>query len=159
MVVLPRVSPLYTDPRSAPPGFFTVSAHAWAVASSCPLGCRSAAPECIGTETGEAWSEKDYSENMKTTITLCVAVLVSAVAVAGQAPDAYEPPRTAAGHPDLHGVWNFSSNVSMQRAQRFGDREFMTAEEVAQLRARLAAARNCDVVSPYTMCSCCSSIM
>lgn len=84
--------------------------------------------------------ETDYSENMKTTITLCFAVLVSSVAVAGQAPDAYEPPRTAAGHPDLHGVWNFSSNVSMQRPQRFGDREFMTAEEVAQLRARLAAA-------------------
>ena len=77
---------------------------------------------------------------MKTIITLCFAVLVSSVGVAGQAPDAYEPPRTAAGHPDLHGVWNFSSNVSMQRPQRFGDREFMTAEEVAQLRARLAAA-------------------
>jgi hypothetical protein len=84
--------------------------------------------------------EKDYSGLMKMTITaagMAVALLGSSAAFAGQE---YEPPRTASGHPDLQGVWNFSSNVPMQRPERFGDREFMTAEEVAQMRARLAAA-------------------
>ena len=77
---------------------------------------------------------------MKKVITLGLLVLSPTLALAGQAPENYEPPRTAAGHPQLQGVWNFSSNVSMQRAPRFGTREFMTEEEVAQLRARLAAA-------------------
>jgi len=76
---------------------------------------------------------------MKTVITLGLLVLAPTFALAGQAPD-YEAPRTEEGRPDLQGVWNFSSNVSMQRARRFGTREFMTEEEVAQLRARLAAA-------------------
>ncbi len=49
-------------------------------------------------------------------------------------------PRTEWGHPDLQGVWNFSSNVPLERPERFGDREFMTPGEVEELRARLAAA-------------------
>ena len=49
-------------------------------------------------------------------------------------------PRTEWGHPDLQGVWNFSSNVPLVRPERFGEREFMTPEEVEELRARLAAA-------------------
>ncbi len=49
-------------------------------------------------------------------------------------------PRTEWGHPDLQGVWNFSSNVPLARPERFGDREFMTPGEVEELRARLAAA-------------------
>ncbi len=76
---------------------------------------------------------------MKKVITLGLLVLAPALALAGQTPD-YKAPRTEEGRPDLQGVWNFSSNVSMQRARRFGTREFMTEEEVAQLRARLAAA-------------------
>ena len=76
---------------------------------------------------------------MKKAITLGLLILAPAFALAGQAPD-FEVPRTEGGQPDLQGVWNFSSNVSMQRPRRFGSREFMTDEEVAQLRARLAAA-------------------
>ncbi|MEQ8954467.1 MAG: hypothetical protein RL120_10060 [Gammaproteobacteria bacterium] len=52
----------------------------------------------------------------------------------------FEVPRTEWGHPDLQGVWNFSSNIPMQRPERFGDREFMTDEEVQALRDRLRAA-------------------
>lgn len=50
----------------------------------------------------------------------------------------YDVPRTQWGQPDLQGVWNFSSNVPMQRPERFGEREFMTEEEVAEMRARIA---------------------
>ena len=66
-----------------------------------------------------------------------IVLLVSAPALAA---DDFEAPRTEWGHPDLGGVWNFSSNVPLTRPERFGDREFMTPEEVGELRARLAAA-------------------
>ena len=70
---------------------------------------------------------------------MCGLLLVgSTPALAGQPPEDAEIPRNVWGQPDLAGVWNFSSNVPMQRSQRFGDREFMTAEEIAELQARLA---------------------
>lgn len=56
-----------------------------------------------------------------------------------QAADNFEVPRTQWGQPDLQGVWNFSSSVPMQRPEQYGDRQFMTDEEVVALRERLAA--------------------
>ena len=55
----------------------------------------------------------------------------------------YEVPRTEWGHPDLQGVWNFSSNTPMQRPSRYGTQEFLTAEQVEEAverQARAAAA-------------------
>ena len=52
----------------------------------------------------------------------------------------YEIPRTQWGHPDLQGVWNFSSNVPMQRPSTFGERQFLTEEEIDEAAARRAAA-------------------
>jgi len=72
-------------------------------------------------------------------VLLAMLVLSAAVVVTGQTPESYESARTASGHPDLQGIWNFSSNVPMQRPERFGDRQFMTDEEVAELRVLLAA--------------------
>ena len=43
----------------------------------------------------------------------------------------YTAPRTEWGQPDLQGVWNFSSNIPMERPARFGEREFLTAQEIA----------------------------
>lgn len=48
----------------------------------------------------------------------------------------YEVPRTEWGLPDLQGVWNFSSNVPMQRPEQFGDRQFLTSEEIAAAQGR-----------------------
>lgn len=56
------------------------------------------------------------------------------------AADLYIAPRTQWGTPDLQGVWNFSSNVPMQRPEQFGNREFMTDDEIASMRSRLAEA-------------------
>ena len=77
---------------------------------------------------------------MKKVMTLVLLIISSAFGLISQAADDYVVPRTEWGQHDLQGVWNFSSDVPMQRPQRFGDREFMTAEEVDQLRVRLAAA-------------------
>ena len=45
----------------------------------------------------------------------------------------YDPPRTQWGQPDLQGVWNFSSSIPMQRPPQFGDREYMSREEMEAL--------------------------
>ena len=70
---------------------------------------------------------------MKFHILLATSALTATVAV--QAADDYTPPRTEWGHPDIQGVWNFASNVPMNRPRQFGDREYMTEEEAAALAA------------------------
>ena len=48
----------------------------------------------------------------------------------------YQVPKTAWDQPDLQGVWNFSSDIPMQRPSQYGKREYMTEEEIAEIRAR-----------------------
>src|SRR4051812_34540939 len=67
---------------------------------------------------------------------------VTAVSVAGQAaPPASASMKTAWGDPDLQGIWNQAYNTPLQRATRFGDREYLTdAERKAQDEARARVA-------------------
>jgi hypothetical protein len=51
----------------------------------------------------------------------------------------YTAPLTEWGQPDLQGVWNFSSEIPLQRPSQYGEREFLTEEEIAQIRARRVA--------------------
>jgi hypothetical protein len=51
----------------------------------------------------------------------------------------YQAPRTEWDQPDLQGVWNFSSDVPLQRPAEYGDREFLTEDEVAAILARREA--------------------
>ena len=69
-----------------------------------------------------------------------VSFLLLGSAVLAQSGD-YQAPRTEWGQPDLQGVWNFSSDVPMQRPQRFGDRQFLNEEELEERRAQVAASR------------------
>ncbi len=63
-----------------------------------------------------------------------MVVLVALVAlVAGPALAQDSAPRTAWGEPDLQGVWDFRTITPMQRPERYGDKEFLTAEEAAAL--------------------------
>lgn len=48
--------------------------------------------------------------------------------------------RTEWGQPDLQGVWNFSTEIPLERPAQFGEREFLTAEEITEIQAQLAAA-------------------
>lgn len=54
----------------------------------------------------------------------------------------YQAPRTEWDQPDLQGVWNFSSDIPMQRPSQFGEREYLTEEEIAAIRSRRAARDN-----------------
>ncbi len=46
------------------------------------------------------------------------------------AQDNYTAPHTEWGQPDLQGAWNFSTNIPMQRPAMFGDKDFLTEEEI-----------------------------
>ena len=63
-----------------------------------------------------------------------VAVVVAVVSL-GAVPAVAQTavPRTAWGQPDLQGVWDFRSITPMERPEDFGEREFLTEEEAADL--------------------------
>ena len=85
---------------------------------------------------------------MKTISSLIPLIVTAIFSIAAAAQD-YEVLRTQCGQPDLQGVWNWSSNVPMQRPARFGDRQFLTAEEVEEAaRRRAAADANSDAALP-----------
>lgn len=54
---------------------------------------------------------------------------------AGQ--QAYQAPRTEHGQPDFQGIWNFNDSTPLERPQRFGDREYLTEEELTAKFSRL----------------------
>jgi hypothetical protein len=62
------------------------------------------------------------------TLLTCFFLQVSQFSLAAED---YEVPRTQWGLPDLQGVWNFSSNVPLQRPEQFGERQFLSEEEIA----------------------------
>ncbi len=63
-----------------------------------------------------------------------VAVLVAVVSL-GVEPAAAQTvvPRTAWGHPDLGGIWDFSTITPFERPEELADKEFWTTEEAANL--------------------------
>jgi hypothetical protein len=64
-----------------------------------------------------------------------VAVVITAVAVTVNLRSAETggAPRTAWGEPDLQGIWTNEFDTPLQRAARYGTREFFTEEERAEL--------------------------
>jgi hypothetical protein len=70
---------------------------------------------------------------------LCTLIIGSTISFVAYAADDYVVPRTEWGQPDLQGVWNFSSDTPMERPARFGERQFLTDEEITQAIAQRAA--------------------
>jgi hypothetical protein len=67
-------------------------------------------------------------------VTAVSALLGGAV----QAQD-YEAPKTQWGQPDLQGVWNFSSTIPMERPPFFADKAYLTAQDLAGIKAQTEA--------------------
>ena len=61
--------------------------------------------------------------------------------VTAQSNNDYEVPRTEWGQPDLQGVWNFSSDVPMQRPLSYGTQAFLSQEESQERRDAIMAQR------------------
>jgi len=71
-------------------------------------------------------------------IAVC-ALLISMPAAAQTEPR--PAPRTAWGQPDLGGVWEYKTRSPLQRPERFEGREFLTAEEAAEIEENERARR------------------
>jgi len=65
-----------------------------------------------------------------------LAIIICMLAHTAYAQD-YEVPRTEYDYPDLQGVWNFNDSTPFERPSRFGEREFLSEEEIAQKFASL----------------------
>ena len=73
---------------------------------------------------------------------LSLLILLGTVASAAQSlaqESAYEAPRTDWGLPDLQGVWNFATNIPMERPAAFADKAFLSDEEIAAIAAQTEA--------------------
>ncbi|MEX0902725.1 MAG: hypothetical protein WDZ76_08375 [Pseudohongiellaceae bacterium] len=79
---------------------------------------------------------------MKARLLILVSTLIAPISLSiAQTADDYVAPRTEWGQPDLQGVWNFVSSTPLERPERFGTQEFLTAEEFEQDRLREEARR------------------
>jgi len=63
---------------------------------------------------------------------------VTSPALAGQALDEWNVPRTTDGRPDLQGIWANDSATPFQRPEALGDRAMLTEEEVAAMQTHAA---------------------
>ena len=78
----------------------------------------------------------DWTKKLVATVgTVVLTVLVAVPAIAGQ------DQKTSWGDPDLRGRWDFQSSTPFQRPERFKDKEFLTAEEVAEYESERAQTR------------------
>ena len=64
-------------------------------------------------------------------VTACLAVLPAAAQTEPES-----APRTSWGQPDLGGVWEFKTRTPLERPERYGDREFLTEEQAAEIEER-----------------------
>ena len=72
------------------------------------------------------------------TVVLALVIGISPIPVEAQS-GADSVPRTADGHPNLQGVWDYGSVTPLQRPVEMADKEFLTDEDVAEVEARAAA--------------------
>ena len=68
-------------------------------------------------------------------LTLVAAVALLPGVLAGQSPNDWTPPRTPWSDPDLQGTWDFGTITPLERPEEYGDKAFLSSEEVAGLNA------------------------
>jgi len=81
-------------------------------------------------------------------VLMVMLVAVSAIPVAAQAPNAtakaWTAPRTADGHPDLQGRWNYSTLTPLERPAELKGKAVFTEDEAAAYEKRAVQSANVD---------------
>src|SRR5260370_26959031 len=86
-------------------------------------------------------NEKERRRRRLASTALTIALLLPAIrAVTG--PTSAPALKTPWGEPDLQGIWSRNVDIPLQRPTQYGDREFLTDAERAELDRRIA-----DIVS------------
>jgi hypothetical protein len=79
---------------------------------------------------------------MKSTLSIGSLILLSLLLinspVIAQSGSDWQMPRTIDGHPDLQGVWENNTITPVERPDVFGDKSFLTDEDVVFLKNRIA---------------------
>ena len=81
---------------------------------------------------------------MRLRFIVATALVTVASATTLPAQGKWAAPRTADGHPDLQGVWNFSTITPLERPAEFADKAFLTEAEAKALEARTVERSNRD---------------
>ena len=89
---------------------------------------------------------------MKSRFSVSLGIIAAATAVvslaltpvAAQSTRTYKAPRTADGHPDMQGVWDFRTVTPLERPAEFAGKEFLTPEEAAALEKKMVALNDAD---------------
>lgn len=77
---------------------------------------------------------------MKKTLMVCsplFLLLLVASQAFSQADGDWQLPRTVDGHPDLQGVWENNTITPVERPEVFGDKEFLTDDDIEFLQRRI----------------------
>ena len=75
----------------------------------------------------------------------CAALLVFTPVALAQSGNGGGVLRTADGHPDISGVWDFRTVTPLERPEEFADKEFLTEEEAASYEQERVLANNADL--------------
>ena len=84
-------------------------------------------------------------------LTVIAGVALAPVVAAAQSTDSPTPPRTPWGQADLQGVWDFRTITPLERPDDLAEKEFLTAEEAADMEERTRqrrAARDRSIPGP-----------
>ncbi len=81
-------------------------------------------------------------------VAIATALAVMPAAAVAQSGDAPAQMRTAEGYPDISGIFTFRTLTPLERPERLGDKEALSAEEAAQYEATERTRLNRDLFDP-----------